>query len=648
MDPCSGACVRVLLYCALALFTACGDAVPPSRGAEPDDAAFVTELAEAKSMLSEGRVDEGEAAARAVLRAAQSSAALVKQQVQALSLLGLAQQRRHRNDSALHYYRESLRMAEAIGDTAGIGTAWLNVGVALQRLGDYDASLQAALNALRIKEAMNDESGAARVMNNLSNLYWRQNDRPAAIAMLQRSIAIKRELQDSLGLSNGLNGLAVMLVEDGRPDTAVLLLRESIAIQRSVAPDAELHSQLVNMGLAYHGANKQDSALHYYHLGMEEARQWEDPFVEVHALYGMAEVLMDAGKFREAGPLLDSSLAIAQRIGSADLIKEAHVSLARQRESMGDPIAALMHVRSSQLLSDSLMNAEKDATMSELRVRFDTERKERENTALRAAQELSDLRAERNRWVAIVVAVLAMAGGLLAWVIVQRNRQRARQREADLEQQALRLQMDPHFLFNALNTVPGLYAAGDAALANDHVAHLSRFLRLVLETSRRRAIPLGQELELVEHYLRISANRRPDTFTWQVKVMPDVRTERVAIPPMLIQPLVENAIEHGFNDEEPGELSVLVALEGILLRIEVKDNGMGRSAAAARPSRHQGNSMGIDLVRKRLTLFDKRMAQSDAVEVRDEHDADRKPNGTTVILRLHIQNLSEHAATGDH
>jgi len=649
MGPCSRACVRTLLLSLLLLLTACGgEGVRQPFGVQADTLAYVTELADAKGMLNDGRAEEGERLARMVYDAAKENPGLARQQVQALSVLGLAQQRRHHNDSALVLYREGLRVAEVSGDSAGMSSAWLNIGVALQRKGDYDASLEAALNALHLKEAIGDENGAARVMNNLSNLYWRQHDRPAAIAMLLRAIGIKRNLHDSLGLANSLNGLAALLVEDGRADTAVVLLHESIAIQRSVAPAAERYAQLVNLGLAFHAANESDSALYYYRVGLQAAQQSDNTDGEVHALFGMAEVLMDQGKFREAGPLLDRSLVLAERIGSADLIKEVHVSLARQREAIGDLALALKHVRRSQQLGDSLMNAEKDATMSELRVRYDTERKERENDELRSAQDLADLRAERNRWIAIGIGVLALAGGLLAWVIVQRNRQRAHQREADLEQQALRLQMDPHFLFNALNTVPGLYAAGDAAVANDHVAHLSRFLRLVLETSRRRAIPLRHELELVEHYLRISANRRPDTFTWRMMVMPDLNTERIAIPPMLVQPLVENAIEHGFSEEAPGELAVLVAREGSMLRIEVVDNGMGRSAAAERPSRHKGNSMGIDLVRERLALFDKRTALDRAVEVRDEYDPDGNAKGTTVILRLHIQNLSEHAATGDH
>jgi two-component sensor histidine kinase len=323
-------------------------------------------------------------------------------------------------------------------------------------------------------------------------------------------------------------------------------------------------------------------------------------------------------------------------------MKEAHISLVMLLETMGRPQAALDHLRAYHALSDSLMNAGTNAAMEELRLRYDTEKTERENHELRASAELSALRAGRDRWIAIGMTLVALSLAAMAWTVVQRNKQRARQREAELEQQALRLQMDPHFLFNALNTIPGLYASGDPGMANDHVGHLSKFLRLVLETSRRRTIPLAQEIELVENYIRICANRRPDKFTWELKVMPYVRPERLAVPPMLIQPLVENALEHGLNGSTKGHISILVDLAGSVLHVEVVDNGIGHKAASRGPSRHESTSLGIDLVRKRIMLFDKQANLGDAVLVRESVPADPSRPGTIVTLRFRPQAITEH------
>ncbi|MBL7953252.1 MAG: tetratricopeptide repeat protein [Flavobacteriales bacterium] len=631
------------------LLAGCGG-TGPRRGTGPgeplDTLTYRNELDRAKDALRTGRNAEVERIVRPIVQAAQGAPPLRKQGFHALSMLGQVLQRRSQPDSALACYEQVLLNAELARDTFWIGAAWTNIGVAREIQGDYPGALQAGLNALRWKELLGDSLSIARVLHNMSVLQWRRDSMDQALAFLQRSLAIKRQL-DPEAVASGLNGLGVLLIEAGRYDSALAVLRESLLLEDSLGEGADREMQISNIGLAYERAGELDSAVFHYQQSLREARAHGNSEVEVRALYGLGDVRRAQGRLQEALPLLDSSLAVATRIGSLEDMKEAHLSLATLHEKMADPEAALEHFRDYHALNDSLMNESTRGEMAELQLRFDTEHKDRENAALRAAEELASLRADRNRWTAIGIGVLAIAIAVSGWAMVQRSRQRAREREAELEQEALRLQMDPHFLFNALNTVPGLYAGGDVATANDHVAHLSRFLRLVLETSRRRTIPLQQEIQLVEHYLRISANRKPGSFSWELKVMPYVQAERIAVPPMLIQPVVENAIEHGFSGVVHGHLSILVDRAGGVLHVEVRDNGIGRSAAAKRPSRRNGTSLGMDLVRKRIALFDRATSLSEAVQVRDLKDDNGAAQGTVVTLRLRVIPLTEHAALGD-
>ena len=639
---------RVLLPLLLLLLSRCGDR--GSGTVEPDlfvdSVTFRKELDSAKVMMRHGEIADVERIVHRVLRESKDSPALRKQRMVARSLLGQVYQWRAELDSALLMHEEVLRMAEASLDTFWIGAAWINIGVARDLQGDYAGAMQAGYSAMRWKELLGDRLSMARVLHNLSALQWRRDSTEQALALLQRSLAIKREL-DTPALASGLNGLGVLLIDLGRMDTAIAVLRESLLLEDSLNSGATRENMGSNLGLAFERAGMLDSAAHHYRQGLYDARQHGNQEVAIRCLYGLGDVRRAQGRYAEARTFLDSSLVLAQRIGSLEDEKEAHLSLVQLHERLDDPERALEHFRAYHALSDSLMNAGTQAAMEELSLRYDTEKKDRENAALRAAQELADLRAERNRWIAIGIGVVALALVALSWVLVQRNRHRARQREAELEQQALRLQMDPHFLFNALNTIPGLYANGDAIKANDHVGHLSRFLRLVLETSRRRTIPLEQEVQLVEHYLRISENRKPDSFTWDVRVMPYVQPERVAIPPMLIQPVVENAIEHGFNGRSKGHVSVLVDRAGSVLHIEVRDDGIGRGTALQRPSHRSGTSLGMDLVRQRIALFDKHTSITEAVQVRDGRAEDGSPRGTVVTLRLRVQLMSEHDAAGD-
>ncbi|HEX2616006.1 MAG TPA: histidine kinase, partial [Flavobacteriales bacterium] len=458
-----------------------------------------------------------------------------------------------------------------------------------------------------------------------------------------------QERVDSMGLHTTLtNWGRILLVPD--PDSAALLLERSIALKRRLVPNASLVVPYHNLAMAYKIQGRTDTALQIMERTLEMARAQGNPYFIIRNLSGVGEVLMAQGRYAEAKAPLDSALALAVRSGPLEEVDYVYEQVAQQREHVHDYEDAVHYLRLSMHLSDSMMNAAKEASMNEMRVRYETEKKERENQTLRASQEVSELRAERGMWLAAGGVMLAVAVAGFSWMLLQRSRERARHRESDLEQQALRLQMDPHFLFNALNTIPGLYASGDAAHADDHVGHLSKFLRVVLETSRKRTIALSQELDLVDNYLHICANRRSGSFTWEINVAPDVHVERVAVPPMLVQPLVENALDHGLSGvEQGGHVRIIVDRDGDDIRIAVQDNGMGRTAAAQRTAHRLGQSLGLELVRDRIRMIDRHARSTDPVIVRDERHADGTAAGTIVVLRLRSTDLRPRSASaGQH
>lgn len=628
---------------ALALATGCTPDAPPPAPENiygQDSVSLRPEISAAFKAMGDGDREGAVQVLYAVVDSAQGDV-LAKQRFVALNLLSKAYQDQGRYDSALACGERALAIVTRFGDQKGMATAEQNMGVVCELQGDYEAALAHALRSLVLKEATNDKRGIANILNNLSALHYRQNNLAEAERLMKRAMALKLELGDSDGYALAQSSLGLLRMEAGDLDSAVHLFRASLIPQ---AEDPERSGKYSNLALAFAKQGRLDSALILNTLALEEARAWEDPGLEIKALYGSAEVLMDLGRYREAAPLLDSCMAIARRIDAAEEVKETYVSLSRLAAGLGDHATALEHFKRYHILSDSLMNTDKDAAMQDLRMKYDTAKKDRENDELRAAHEVTALVAARNRWIAVGAVLLALGIGVVAWLLVQRARQRAAQQVADLEQQALRLQMDPHFLFNALNTIPGLYSSGDMVRANDHVGHLSKFLRLVLETSRRSSIPLQQELELIENYLHICADRRPDAFTWDIHVAPEIHPDRLAIPPMLLQPLVENALAHGLGGvESGGHVDVRVEQEDDQVRITVRDNGVGRNVAAQRRSQRPGVSMGMDLVRKRLAIHGRSVRRRAALQVIDDTHADGSTQGTTVVVRMGIHDIRGHA-----
>lgn len=561
--------------------------------------------------------------------------------------LGSSLHRRGFEDTAHHVLTQAYTLAEQHADSGAMTDLGQELAAVLIAQGNYPGAHGLLLDVLRYYEKQGDRMRTADILLSIAKVHYMQDDDSTARAGFEQAIHIYRAIGDSAGIAVGLNNLSNVMVEHHDYAEAIELLRYNFALRSRIMPKRSRAAMEATLSRAFLGLEQYDSAFVHARGCMAEALKHGQRDMQALAWVAEARALRLQQRYTEALCSADSSRAIATALGRPEQMSEAHKMLYLIHRDRGDHEHALMEAERHFTLDDSLVNAERNKMMVEMRTRYDVERVERENERLRSASLLADARTTSARMGMAATLAFTVLIIILAWALLQRSRNRAHLREMELEQQVLRSMMDPHFLFNALNTIPGLYATGDVATANDHVGHLSKYLRNVLETSRRRTVPLAREIELVEHYLRISANRNPGRFTWNIDVRPNVGTGLVTVPPMLVQPVVENALEHGMRGMDGFHLDVRVDMAGSVLTVEVEDNGIGRGAAGARPSQRKHGSMGIALVRQRIGLFDPLTPAHEAVVVFDKKGADGAPTGTKVVLRMHTQTLTKDAAAGD-
>ncbi len=244
-------------------------------------------------------------------------------------------------------------------------------------------------------------------------------------------------------------------------------------------------------------------------------------------------------------------------------------------------------------------------------------------------------------WWFRTLAILA-AGGTVAAVVA--GRIRGIRRRGDLERKmveyqlkALRAQMNPHFIFNSLNSILLFMLDHDTDAAHLYLTKFSRLMRSTLEHSNSESIPLAEELEALKFYLDLEALRMDNSFTYSITMAPDILPDEVMIPPMLIQPYAENAIMHGLKRREPGgHLAIDIRLETEWILCSVTDNGIGREQAAALSRNHQRRhrSRGMQVTRERLEILGSLSRQSYRLEVIDLNDDKGTPLGTRVEIRI--------------
>jgi ligand-binding sensor domain-containing protein len=251
------------------------------------------------------------------------------------------------------------------------------------------------------------------------------------------------------------------------------------------------------------------------------------------------------------------------------------------------------------------------------------------------------------RWPFQAGAVLVLLGliTLLAWWWVRRvkkvEQQRREQLEVQnkllqLEQKALQLQMNPHFIFNALNSIQSVVASQDFLTARQEISAFARLMRSVLNNSRQPFISLQEEADTLEQYLRIEQFCQQNKFEFDIFMDAALDPEEMEIPPMLLQPFVENAVIHGVSHlQYPGKIDIRFEQEGALLRCTLKDNGVGREKSALlRQARRPGHqSTALHVTRERLEAL-RGAADYHSLEITDITGANGHIAGTCVVVRL--------------
>ncbi|MEL6924710.1 MAG: histidine kinase, partial [Bacteroidota bacterium] len=207
----------------------------------------------------------------------------------------------------------------------------------------------------------------------------------------------------------------------------------------------------------------------------------------------------------------------------------------------------------------------------------------------------------------------------------------------ELEQKALQLQMNPHFIFNALNSIQGLIAKKEPAKARFQLAKFAKLMRSILENSRSESISLESEMELLDNYMTVENNGRLRPFTYRFEVDERIDPEEVQLPPMMLQPFVENAIIHGIQTVEQGHILIRFQPKGKLLECIIEDNGIGLTAAKQRKSQvdQQHKSAALQVTRERLALLQKEaLGKQKGMEIEEIIATDGRVAGTRVTLRV--------------
>jgi LytS/YehU family sensor histidine kinase len=211
---------------------------------------------------------------------------------------------------------------------------------------------------------------------------------------------------------------------------------------------------------------------------------------------------------------------------------------------------------------------------------------------------------------------------------------------AETKLEALRAQMNPHFIFNSLNSINRYIVKSDRVTASNYLTKFGKLIRLILEGSANVNTSLEQELELLKLYLEMESLRFNGNFSYSVICDDSINAASTYIPAMVIQPYIENAIWHGLmhKEEEVKQLALTVSKKDDVLVVTIEDNGIGRARAAEMKSRNalKQKSYGMKVTGDRISITNRMYGSNAMVEIEDLQDREHKPTGTKVTLQIPV------------
>lgn len=238
--------------------------------------------------------------------------------------------------------------------------------------------------------------------------------------------------------------------------------------------------------------------------------------------------------------------------------------------------------------------------------------------------------------VSIILIVLGLVGWRTSVYIDQQRREIQRQHRVTMsELKSLRAQMNPHFLFNALNSIQGVLLKNNIETTQDYLGRFGKLMRLILDHSDKTTIGIREELESITNYLELEQLRAGHEFQYRIEIEPDLDINKTEIPAMILQPFIENAIWHGFGHKKDGSDLLIIRFGTVdeYVTITITDNGIGRKRAMAMRKREH-KSKGIQLVRERIEILNFNSSYKIELTIEDLEDEHGNHPGTSVIIKI--------------
>ena len=565
-------------------------------------------------------------------------------EIYALNMLGKMARIKTDFAKAIKLHQQALNIAKQINHIPFEIYSLNMLGVVYRRMDAVKSALEYHYKALQIASSTKQKSreideNIAISNNSIGNIYLLLEKPKLAKKHFAKSLQIEKKYNNKLGLAINYQNIGGIFEEQGNYEKALEYYTKSLAYNDSIKSTVGKIICQTSIGNVYLKQGKYQSALEKIKPNIKLAEKLGDKYYTADVYLNYAQVLIKLKKYKDAKLFLDKALSVAKNKKIPSLSSEIHKSLSEIAQQNKDYKQALSYYKQYNQEQKKVYNKKNRQLVSDLVL--DQIKKENEtviNDLGKKNKEVSK-RLNRSRKSLYFTLSLLFLLVVLGFILYQQYKLNNRRKVMNLEQSLLRAQMNPHFIFNSLNSIKLFIIHNRSKDAISFLSKFAKLIRAILNSTKEKEMSLREELEMIKLYVSIENTRLSDSINFELKVDENIDLDKVKIPSFLTQPFIENALWHGLSQKKEYERKLSISIkkqDNKTILIEIEDNGIGRKRAMEikKSKIFNKKSIGIDLSSQRLKFFTKSMSKDYTIRFKDLFDKNKQPAGTKVIIEI--------------
>ncbi len=525
-----------------------------------------------------------------------------------------------------------------------------NTGKAAELMNDFKNSTY--YYNYYLKEAKNRKDIDAIVKGHiaLGDIYFKEKELKGAQINYQKALEIETSRDNKQGIVIANLKLGELENEKNNTKKAIEYYRSSQSTAKQINDDQSVNQAYNDISNIYETQRNSSEGIQINQEAIDFNQKRNNQQEVAKSNINLANFYIQEDKNKEAIQTLQNSIKITNKTGDLENKSKAYEALSVAYGNNGQESEAMKKYKEYLILEDSiyklkekqlkdqnlkgemLENAQNKLSLLEK----DKQLSEKTIELLRQEKTIQDAFINKQRLLTYSLILGIIILFITAFLVYRSNKAKNKANQL-LVLKSLRAQMNPHFIFNALNSVNSFISKSDERAANRYLSDFSRLMRDVMENSQEDFISLSKEIDILSMYLKLEHHRFKDKFDYSFDVEESIKTEEFLIPPMLIQPYIENAVWHGLRYKpEKGFLTVSITEINKVITVIIKDDGIGRAKSQELKTENQKiqKSTGIKNIDSRLKII------ADIYKAKlDVKIEDNQPSGTIVTVKIHQENF---------